>query len=36
MPKPATNPIPPGFHSLTVHLIVKGAVAYLRFFETRL
>ena len=27
MPKPA-NPIPPGFHSLTIHLAVNGAAAY--------
>jgi len=33
MPKPATNPIPPGFHSLTVHLIVKGAAAYCDFLK---
>jgi len=32
MPKPA-NPIPPGFHSLTPHLIVKGAAAYLDFLK---
>jgi uncharacterized glyoxalase superfamily protein PhnB len=30
MPKP-TNPIPPGFHSLTVHLAVNGAAAYSEF-----
>jgi PhnB protein len=32
MPKPA-NPIPPGFHSLSVHLMVKGAAAYLDFLK---
>jgi PhnB protein len=31
MPKPATSPIPPGFHSLTIHLIVKGAAGYIDF-----
>ena len=33
MPKPATNPIPPGFHSLTVHLMVKGAAGYCDFLK---
>jgi len=32
MPKPA-NPIPPGFHSLTVHLAVNGAAAYADFLQ---
>jgi len=27
----ANNPIPPGFHSLTPHLIVKGATKYVDF-----
>jgi len=27
----ATNPIPPGFHSITPHLIVKGAAKYVDF-----
>jgi PhnB protein len=36
MPKPATGPIPPGFHSLTVHLIVKGAANYIDFLEKAL
>lgn len=29
----ATHPIPPGFHSLTVHLMVKGAAAYVDFLQ---
>jgi uncharacterized glyoxalase superfamily protein PhnB len=33
MPKPATSPIPPGFHSLTIHLVVKGAAAYCDFLK---
>ena len=32
MAKPA-NPIPPGFHSLTVHLAVNGAAAYIDFLK---
>jgi uncharacterized glyoxalase superfamily protein PhnB len=32
MPKPA-NPIPPGFHSLTAHLSVQGAAAYIDFLK---
>lgn len=32
MPKPA-NPIPPGFHTLTPHLNVKGAGAYSDFLQ---
>jgi PhnB protein len=32
MPKPA-NPIPPGFHTLTVHLAVNGAAAYADFLK---
>ena len=32
MPKPA-NPIPPGFHSLTAHLSVNGAAAYIDFLQ---
>jgi hypothetical protein len=33
MPKPA-NPIPPGFHTLTMHLTVKkGAAAYIDFLK---
>ena len=32
MPKPA-NPIPPGFHSLTTHLCVNGAAAYIDFLK---
>lgn len=32
MPKP-TTPIPPGFHSLTPHLIVKGAAGYSDFLK---
>jgi len=32
MPKPA-NPIPPGFHSLTAHLSVNGAAAYIDFLK---
>jgi PhnB protein len=30
----ATSPIPPGFHSLTIHLIVKGAAAYIDFLKS--
>jgi len=33
MPKPATSPIPPGFHSLTIHLMVKGAAGYIDFLK---
>jgi len=33
MSKPASSPIPPGFHSLTVHLAVNGAAAYLDFLK---
>jgi len=32
MPKPA-NPIPPGFHTLTPHINVKGAAAYSDFLQ---
>jgi uncharacterized glyoxalase superfamily protein PhnB len=32
MPKPST-PIPPGFHSVTVHLNVNGAAAYIDFLK---
>jgi PhnB protein len=32
MPKPA-NPIPPGFHTLTVHLNVNGAAAFSDFLQ---
>ncbi len=32
MPKPVT-PIPPGFHSLTVHLNVNGAASYIDFLK---
>jgi len=32
MAKPAT-PIPPGFHSLTTHLAVNGAAAYIDFLK---
>jgi uncharacterized glyoxalase superfamily protein PhnB len=32
MPKPA-SPIPPGFHSLTAHLSVNGAAAYIDFLK---
>jgi len=32
MSKPA-NPIPPGFHSLTTHLCVNGAAAYIDFLK---
>ncbi len=32
MAKPA-NPIPPGFHTLTVHLAVNGAAAYIDFLK---
>jgi len=33
MPKPAASPIPSGFHSLTIHLIVKGAAGYIDFLK---
>ena len=33
MSKPATSPIPSGFHSLTIHLSVKGAAAYIDFLK---
>jgi len=33
MPKPAAGPIPPGFHSLTIHLMVKGAAGYIDFLK---
>jgi uncharacterized glyoxalase superfamily protein PhnB len=33
MPKPATSPIPPGFHTLTIHLMVKGAAGYIDFLK---
>lgn len=29
----AANPIPPGFHSLTPHLSIKGAAAYIDFLK---
>jgi PhnB protein len=32
MPKPA-NPIPPGFHTLTPHLNVNGAAAFIDFLK---
>src|SRR5579872_6112057 len=32
MPKPA-NPIPSGFHSITLHLNVAGAAAYIDFLK---
>ena len=31
MSKPASSPIPPGFHSLTVHLAIDGAAKYADF-----
>jgi uncharacterized glyoxalase superfamily protein PhnB len=33
MPKPAASYMPPGFHSLGVHLMVKGASAYSDFLK---
>lgn len=33
MAKPAASPIPSGFHSLTTHLGVKGAAAYVEFLK---
>jgi uncharacterized glyoxalase superfamily protein PhnB len=30
----ATSPIPPGFHSLTVHLCIPGAAKYMDFLKT--
>jgi len=29
----SVNPIPPGFHSLTLHLNVEGAAAYIQFLQ---
>src|SRR5579871_1105592 len=29
----SVNPIPPGFHSLTTHLSVEGAAAYIDFLK---
>jgi PhnB protein len=29
----ATSPIPPGFHSVSVHLVVDGAAAYIEFLK---
>ena len=29
----SVNPIPPGFHSLTLHLTVEGAAAYIDFLK---
>jgi PhnB protein len=29
----STTPIPPGFHALTPHLVVKGAAAYVDFLK---
>jgi len=29
----AANPIPPGFHSLSTHLIVNGAASYIDFLQ---
>ncbi len=34
MPKPAASPIPPGFHTITIHLIVKGAAEYIDFLKS--
>src|SRR5215469_3662965 len=33
MPNPASSPIPPGFHSLTIHLMVKDAAGYIDFLK---
>jgi uncharacterized glyoxalase superfamily protein PhnB len=33
MSKPASSPIPSGFHSLTVHVAVNGAVEYAEFLK---
>ena len=33
MPTPATHPIPPGFHSITVHLTVNDAAGYIDFLK---
>ena len=33
MSKPATSPIPAGYHALTLHLAVKGAAAYIDFLK---
>jgi uncharacterized glyoxalase superfamily protein PhnB len=33
MSTPAKSPIPPGFHSLTIHLVVKGATGYIDFLQ---
>lgn len=29
----STTPVPPGFHTLTPHLVIKGAVAYIEFLK---
>ena len=33
MSKPASSPIPPGFHSLTLHVSVNGAAGYIDFLK---
>jgi PhnB protein len=33
MAKPASSHLPPGFHSLTPHLAIKGAAAYIDFLK---
>jgi uncharacterized glyoxalase superfamily protein PhnB len=33
MSKPASNPIPPGFHSLTPYLVCKGAAEAIEFYS---
>ena len=30
----STTPIPPGFHSLSVHLLVQGAAKYIDFLKS--
>ena len=33
MPQPAASPIPPGFHTITPHLNVKGAAQFIDFVK---
>ena len=33
MPKPAASPVPPGFHTVTPHLNVKGAAQFIEFLK---
>jgi uncharacterized glyoxalase superfamily protein PhnB len=33
MPKPASSPVPPGFHTVTIHLAIDGAANYIDFLK---